>query len=248
MTQIDVRRARGIPLHIQIRRAILDQITGGTYSPGDQLPTEHEYARQFGVSLAPVRQALLDLVSAGHLVRVKGRGTFVRGQELEEEITLLSGFTENLRKRDIPFQMGVLEQGPTVADDELAHALRLSVGAPLVRLRRVALVRGIPAALLDAYLPAERFGGLAEAAGFEAGESLYRRLADDFGIRVRHAHSTLRVVRCDDDQAEHLDVAVGTPALLVKSVTQDTEGRAVEVSHVLYRADRFTFSIDSRRL
>jgi GntR family transcriptional regulator len=247
MSQPKVSRTRGIPLHIQIRRAILDQITNDGFHPGDQLPTEHEYARQFEVSLAPVRQALLDLVAAGHLVRVKGRGTFVREQQLEEEITLLSGFTENLRKRNISFEMRVLTQGLAVADEELAEALALTVGASLVRLRRIALVRGEPAALLDAYLPADRFGALLEAVGFETGESLYRRLADDFGIRVRHAHNSLRVIRCNEEQAEYLDVAVGAPALLVRSVTLDQDGRAVEVSHVLYRADRFTFNIDALR-
>jgi DNA-binding GntR family transcriptional regulator len=55
------------------------------------------------------------------------------------------------------------------------------------------------------------------------------------------------VVRCDEPQADTLGVPSGTPALLVSSVTEDAGGQPVEVADVLYRADRFTFSIRSQR-
>jgi DNA-binding GntR family transcriptional regulator len=44
-----------------------------------------------------------------------------------------------------------------------------------------------------------------------------------------------------------LGVTIGTPVLLARSVTQDADGRPIEVAEVLYRGDRFTFRIDSRR-
>ena len=95
---IAVSRSSAVPLHVQIRRAIQERIASGELGPGDRLPTEHEYARTFGVSIAPVRQALLDLADAGLVVRQKGRGTFVRGARLEEEIDLLTSFTDSLRR------------------------------------------------------------------------------------------------------------------------------------------------------
>src|ERR1700716_1414819 len=96
-----VTRTRALPLHEQIRRVIDGQIASGQLPPGARLPTEHEYAKEFGVSLAPVRQALLSLAGSGRLVRVKGRGTFVREGKLEEPITLLASFTESLRARGL---------------------------------------------------------------------------------------------------------------------------------------------------
>ena len=53
--------------------------------------------------------------------------------------------------------------------------------------------------------------------------------------------------RANDSQAELLGVPVGTPVLLARSVTEDEHGIAIEVSDVLYRAERFTFRIESRR-
>ena len=242
-----VSRSRATPLHDQIRRTIHAQIASGELEPGDRLPTEQEYAERFGVSIAPVRQALLDLVASGHLVRVKGRGTFVREAKVEESITLLASFTDGLRARGETFAIRVLALGVETPDPIVKTELGLGAKARVVCLRRLAEVRGEPAALLDAYLPADRFGDLVRVGGWEDGRSLYRTLEDQFGTRVGQARSTHEVIRCDDGQADVLGVAVGAPALLVRSVTDDVAGARVEAAHVVYRADRFTFTIDSHR-
>jgi len=245
---LSVSRSRPEPLRHQIRRAIGGQIASGDLAPGDRLPTEREYADRLGVSLAPVRQALLDLVATGQLYRVKGKGTFVREPGLEEEITLLLGFTDTLRHLGVPFQIRILEQGLIPAPAWVARVLDVPAGAPVVRVRRLALVRGEPAAVLDACLPAERFGSLAASGGFDDGQSLYRRLEEEFGVQLRGTSGTLQVVHCDDAQAALLDVPVGTAALLVRSLATDTSGLPVEASNVLYRADRFVFRIERPRV
>lgn len=242
-----VSRSRATPLHDQIRRTIHAQIVSGELAPGDRLPTEQEYAEQFGVSIAPVRQALLDLVASGHLVRVKGRGTFVREAKVEESITLLASFTDGLRARGETFAIRVLGLAVEAPDASVRTELGLGAKARVVCLRRLAEVRTEPAALLDAYLPADRFSELVRYVGWEEGRSLYRTLEEDFGTRVGQARSTLEVIRCDDTQADLLGVAVGAPALLVRSVTDDVSGARVEAANVVYRADRFTFTIDSHR-
>ncbi|MEP6638002.1 MAG: GntR family transcriptional regulator [Chloroflexota bacterium] len=242
-----ISRTRPAPLHDQIRRAIHARIQSGELLPGDQLPTEHQYAEQLGVSLAPIRQALLDLVTAGLIVRVKGRGTFVAESRVDTPVTLLASFTDALRSRGIDFSMTVLDQAVERGSPHVLAALGLENASSIVRLRRLAIVRGEPAAILDARLDAERFGSLVSMPGFESGRSLYRTLEDEFATHVGKARSTLEVVRCDDDQAELLGVSLGTPALLVRSVTEDPTGRPIELADVLYRGDRFIFRIDSGR-
>ena len=240
-------RTRPAPLHDQIRRAIHAQIQSGELRSGDQLPTEHEYAARFRVSIAPVRQALLDLVAAGMVIRIKGKGTFVAEGRVDTPVTLLASFTDELRSRRIPFSMTVLDQGVGSGPNHVIQALGLKPGASVVRLRRLALVRGEPAAILDAYLDAERFGRLEAMLGFEEGRSLYRTLEQMFETPVGTARSTLEVVRCDDDQADLLGVSLGAPALLVRSLTHDAAGRPIESADILYRGDRFIFRIDSQR-
>ena len=54
------------------------RITRGEWVPGTALPAEAALAREHGVALGTLRQALALLVAEGLLERQHGRGTFVR--------------------------------------------------------------------------------------------------------------------------------------------------------------------------
>ncbi|GBD09675.1 putative HTH-type transcriptional regulator YurK [Candidatus Thermoflexus japonica] len=69
--------ASGIPIHEQLKEILRAEILEGHLRPGDRLPTEAELCARYGVSRAPVRQALEDLAREGLIVRQRGRGTFV---------------------------------------------------------------------------------------------------------------------------------------------------------------------------
>jgi DNA-binding GntR family transcriptional regulator len=64
------------PISVRIRNALLEQILGGRYKPGDRL-VELQVAREFGSSQAPVREALRDLEKAGLVTIRPRRGSFV---------------------------------------------------------------------------------------------------------------------------------------------------------------------------
>jgi GntR family transcriptional regulator len=243
---VAISRTSAVPLHLQIRRAIQDAIAAGDLRPGVRLPTEHEYARRFGVSIAPVRQALLDLAAAGLIVRHKGRGTFVRGMRVEAEIDLLTSFSDSLRQRGIAVRMQSLEQGRVAADAEVARSLGLRPRAGVVRLRRLAWIGDEPAAILDAFLPAGEFGSLADL-DFERGRSLYATLESEFRVRLGIARSRLEIGRLSEEEGRLLDQPEGTPTIRISSVTEDVVGRLVEASWVTYRSDRFAFTMTSHR-
>jgi DNA-binding GntR family transcriptional regulator len=54
-------------------------------------------------------------------------------------------------------------------------------------------------------------------------------------------------VRCQPRVAESLGIAPGTPLLQIEGTTFDVERRPFEFAQVLYRADRFRFTIESFR-
>src|SRR5262249_41329201 len=65
------------PLYLQVRDALADLISRGTWKPGSQIPGETELAGEAGVSSGTVRKAL-ELMESQHLiVRRQGRGSFV---------------------------------------------------------------------------------------------------------------------------------------------------------------------------
>jgi len=242
-----VSRASGVPLHLQIRRALQEDIASGRLPPGSRLLTEAEYAGQYQVSIAPVRQALLDLAAAGLITRHKGRGTFVRDTPVEEEVDLLTSFTEGLRRRGVPFRMQVLDHASVPATPEVSRALGIRPGSKVIRLRRLAWIADEPGALVDAWLPAQPFGRLIDYGDFDSGRSLYATLEADFGVRLGMARSRLEIARPTEEEARLLSLSESTPILRVASVTQDSVGRVVEAAWVTYRADRFVFTLISSR-
>ena len=239
-----IDRDSPVPLHHQVRNYLLGCIERGELLPGHILLQEREYAARFGISLAPVRQAILDLVKEGYLYRVPGRGTFVREQKVEEKISILSSFTESMRAKGLSAALRVVEQRVGKAP----AAVRAMLETPdqqFVFLQRVALVEGVAMALLSSYLPARLVPGL-ETLDLN-GQSLYRTLEERYGIVLARAKNIIEVVRCRGAQSTVLGISQGTPMLQVEGMTYDVTDQFVEFSQVLYRADRFRFTIESFR-
>lgn len=65
-------------LYIQIYEQILSEIQSGTFKIGDKLPSERELCAQFGVSRAPIRQALSALEMNGIIYSRQGEGVYVK--------------------------------------------------------------------------------------------------------------------------------------------------------------------------
>ena len=241
--QTVINRGSSMPLHTQFRAYLLGLIERGELRSGQKLPTEKDYAEQLGVSLAPVRQAILDLVTEGYLSRTRGKGTFVRESKVDEKIAILSSFTESMRAKGLEPDVRILHWGLVAAPSAVAGALGTQE-RKLLLIRRLALVDGQPAALIDAYVSARMFPKLLRKELY--GGSLYRTLEALYGVLPVRATSTIEVSRIQDD-AELLGVAPGTPVLQVEGTTFDASDRPVEFSRVTYRADRFRFVIESYR-
>ena len=78
-----------LPVYHQIRRTIKHAILDKHYGLNDRIPPEQELANEFNVNRMTVRQALSSLVEEGLLVRKRGEGTFVTGnEELIQEMSL----------------------------------------------------------------------------------------------------------------------------------------------------------------
>jgi DNA-binding GntR family transcriptional regulator len=242
---LSISRGSPVPLHHQLRHGLQGQIERGTLRPGQQIPHERQYAEHLGISLAPVRQALLDLVRQGYLLRVRGKGTFVRDDKVVEKISLLGSFTESLRSQGLEPQITVIRAGSEAAPPDVREVFD---GRPrrLFRLDRLASVAGGPLALLTAWLSATRFPALAAQDFTQV--ALYATLERLYGVQMGRAVSTIEVVQARDEEAGLLQLPPGTSALQVLGTTFDQDDRATEVSRVLYRADRFKFSLESHRV
>jgi len=244
LSSLAVNRGSFLPLHRQIHDLVRQEIAEGRLAPGTRVNSESELAERWGVSLAPVRQAFADLAAEGYLDRSRGRGTFVRQPKFEEKLSILSSFTGSHADQGDRPELIVLSFGQ-VPPPEFTAALAVRASR-LVLLQRLAYLDSSPVALLSSYLDPSRAPGI-ESRELDDG-SLYRTLETVYGIELVRADSTIEAIHAGDDEGARLGVPTGTMLLRVDSVTYDRQDVAVEFSRVLYRIERFRFSLESHRL
>lgn len=67
-----------VPLYRQLAELLRAAIVGGTYRPGDRLPSEPTLQQEHGLARDTVRAAVRVLRDEGLVVTLPGRGTFVK--------------------------------------------------------------------------------------------------------------------------------------------------------------------------
>jgi GntR family transcriptional regulator len=239
-----VHRHSPVPLHHQIKIALMEGVEAGWLTPGAQLPMERELARALGVSLAPVRQAMADLTKEGYVERIRGRGSFIRDRKLVEKIQILGSFHESVSRQGLEVDVKVLTSEMASPPHAVDAALGLH-GRDAWCLRRLASIDGEPLALLTAWLQPRYARGVSDR---DLGTgSLYAALRQVHRIEMTAADNFVEVDRAGLEQAEMLGLAPGSPVLRVIGITRNQHDRPVEYSDVLYRPERFRFAIESRR-
>ena len=75
------------PRYTAIVEAIAEDIEHGRLKPGDQMPTHRELATQLGVTTGTVTRAYAEAARRGLLVGETGRGTFVKGDLVDFDLS-----------------------------------------------------------------------------------------------------------------------------------------------------------------
>src|SRR5271169_4611290 len=66
-----------VPLYLQVKRHILDNIGSGKWAASTRVPSESEIVKSFGISRMTANRALRELRDEGVLLRIAGVGSFV---------------------------------------------------------------------------------------------------------------------------------------------------------------------------
>ena len=229
-------RRRPEPLWHQAETALRTLIDSGEWPAGSQIPNEDRLCDMLGISRITVRHALRNLEEAGLLRREHGRGTFVRSATLVAGVRGLTSFTDEMKTLALAPSTMLVAADRVAADEDMADALEIAPGEPVVRLKRLRLGNGLPIGIQTSHLPDARVPGLFAAA--PQVQSLYAWLAEHCDIRPVKAKEVYRVGRVDAADAELIQLATGTPAFEVERIASDSRG-PFEYALSTMRADRY---------
>lgn len=233
-----------VPLYFQLQAIIKRLIETGHVSCGDRLPSERQIAEWAMINRLTVRQALAALVNEGVLIRRRGLGTFVAPPKLEQGLTKLTSFTEDMLRRGLSPSTVVLSLSVQAAEQRIAQALWLTPGEEVIVLERLRLADDKPMALEVSHMPYRRFPDFLTA-GFDlARTSLYETLRRHYNVEFARAIETLEARSALSREAELLGIASGAPLLARERTTLDRADVPLEHVRSLYRADRYRFVIE----
>lgn len=235
---ITLDRGSPVPLYFQVAQQIEDMIDRGELPPGSRLDNELQLADQTGLSRPTMRQAIQYLVDKGLLVRKRGVGTQVVHGLVKRQVELSSLYDDLLQGNQMPSTV-VLASDTAAASDDVAVALRLPPGAPVVHLERLRCARGEPLAIMQNWLPV----GLADLrADRLERHGLYETLRTA-GVHLRVASQRIGARAATATEARLLHERRGAPLLTMTRTTYDDSGRAVEYASHVYRPELYSFEI-----
>lgn len=228
-----------VPLYRQLLLLLQRAIEKGSLQPRQKLPSERELVERYGISRITASNALRELARSGLAYRRHGLGTFVAQSKIRD-LSGFSSFSDDMRERGLIPSSRLLALEFIVPDEEVHKRLGLSPGASCIWLARVRLANGEPVAVENAYIPSALCPGL-ENEDLEKG-SLYEVFRRHYGLGPAWAEGIVEAAPADEEQAALLDLQPGEPVLSIWRVTYDDNYVALEWTHSVYRADRFSFS------
>lgn len=234
-----VRKDSSLPLFQQVKSYLFDLIR--TLRPGEQIPTEGELQRELGVSRATVRKAMDDLVAAGMLIRIQGKGTFVSQPRIEEQLGHITSFTEQMERLGKKVETTVLALKEEEPRAVIRAILELREDETVVVVQRLRCVDGVPISVITNYLPSRFVPGLT-AEGLDD-SSLYRILEKRYGYQFHKAEETIEATGAPPDVARWLGLEPGAPSLLVTRLSSNPAGFLIDYSHTYFHPQRYKYRV-----
>jgi len=214
-----------VPLYERVRLAIQAKLASHSWDPAEPIPTEQALSAEYGVSIGTIRKAVERLVKDGLLVKVQGKGTYIKRPGLQNSLSRFFRYRDHAGRQIVP--MGVVKHVAKVPPvPEINARLGIDPQESLIQVQRVRLVGQAVVLSEHIWLPGHLFGALLDVPLERFGNLLYPFYDEVCGQFVSSAVETLSFTR------DHADEGLGTPAgeLLVKieRVAQNLEGQAIE--------------------
>jgi GntR family transcriptional regulator len=237
-----LERSNPLPLYYQLKEVLKEQIRAGHLAPHTSIPSEPELVNSYHVSRATVRQALAELVHEGLLYRQHGKGTFVCEPRVQQTVSELTSFTQEMKRRG-KRPGGMLLVSELVRGSEaMRRQLQLTDTEQLIRFERLRTVDGTPVAYEIDYLPYPHAAAIYERAREVAEGSLYSLMAAE-GLTPFIIEQKLSADRANRREAELLNIAPDEPGLRLFCTVFEQTGAPIASSESFYIGSRYVFEV-----
>jgi DNA-binding GntR family transcriptional regulator len=227
------------PAYAQLVSILRQSMATGILRPGDQLPSEAQLCKRYGVSPMTVRRAINMLVDQGIVITEQGRGTFVKPIAMGEasfqlrELQDLFNDTEHTT-------VTVLEARIVSADERVARKLAITIGRRTIYIRRILRTDGLPTLYHREYLIYDPTRPIVEA---ELEVTALQRLFSGAGETIlKRGEISMEATLLDREEARLLQVQQPMAAFCFEHLFYDFEDKPISWGWFIGRADLLRFT------
>ncbi len=238
-----VDKTTPIPLYFQFKNILLDMMKEGKLQPGDMIPTEFDLCDIFGISRTTVRQALTELVNENKFYRVKGRGTFVAQDKINQDfIKRIESFKAEMERKGYKPSSKVLEFEVVEAPVEVAVALNLPVHTDVICLKRLRSADEEPIVITTTYLP---YSSCKNVLDHDMNShSLYKILSKNINTKINKVVRNIEAAIPTKEDCELLQITKTTAIQVFHYIGYNKFESPVEYTISRYRGDKNVFTIE----
>lgn len=227
------------PIFVQITNWMRQKILLGEWEDNHKLSAETDLADELNVSRGTIRKATQNLIDQNLLVRIHGKGTFVRSQLLLEQRPnwRLAGFSRDLISRGIPFSTEVITSEVVHPDLDVRELLQLQPEDLIFHMLRLRKIDDQPVLLIENHLRYEDCEGV-ENIDFSK-QQLYVTLEGEFRIQFDWSRRTFKAVNSSENVSAFLRLPVNSPLMYLEELYHNIKSIPVEYTRAWFDARVF---------
>lgn len=208
------------PAYRRIMRVIQDGVAAGTWSPGEQIPSENELVEALGLSRMTINRAYRELSTHGVLTRVRGVGTFIADLKTPTSLVEIRNIADEIHERGHAHRTEVLFQRAETVEEDAEWLEADGLSGTVYHSLVVHYDNGVPLQLEDRYV---------------APEAAPDYLEQDFTVTTPNDYLThvapltrgrhvVEAVLGNETECELLGIDVAEPCLMVRRRTWSRDG------------------------
>lgn len=230
------------PLYQQLHDIILYEIQKNKYKIGDQIPSEEQIMRKYGVSRVTVRNAIKLLVEENVLVKKHGKGTFVAMPVYIEKMSAGGSFTESgLQMKKIPTTQ-IISLERKLAAKRVSRYLGISEGTEIIRLKRLRVLDGLPAIFeIDSF---RKDCDFLEKINLKDASLI--NVLKNYGLKPTYFDNIIEVTLADYELSDLLKVDYEEPLVKISQTVLGEKNEIIYFNEQFVKSDVYKIAIRSQ--
>jgi GntR family transcriptional regulator len=229
-----------IPLYSQLMDILIHEIQN--YMQEDEkMLSEREICKKYDVSRTTVRQTFQELEREGYIYIKHGKGAFVASNKYNQNLQGFYSFTEEMKRLGKEPTSKVIKFEIITSNNDIAKKMNIESEDLVYKFTRLRLANGEKMMVETTYVPYNLFPGITKDDLNK--NPLYDIFKDRFNAVVEYAEEVFIPVLTNEDEAEKLNIGVGSPSLKISRFAYNNSDKIIEYTISIARGDKFRYNI-----